>query len=195
LETDEAPLNAGEPAEAEGLAMVAFMGLRTLIVLLAARPIEGYRMNLRVDNVDDTVGNEDIRGDNTGTVDKNLSVSNGDGQVCTVSGLEGSSVGQRAAVAHSTGNDVVGKDAGYLLSGKVGKAGTDSLESSVVGSEDGNILGGVDGVDEVGRVESAGERSQTCGKSGLGGGLGQSKDSVNDVDYTTGEVNIGSCDS
>jgi hypothetical protein len=146
--------------------------------------------DLRVNNVDNTIGHKNIRSNNTGTVDEHLSVSDGDGQISAVSSLEGTSVSQRAAVADCAGDNVVGKHAGDLLSGEVGKTGTDSLESGVVGGEDGNILGGVDGVDKVGSVESTGERSQSCGKSSLRGGLWQSKDSVDDVDNTAGEVNI-----
>jgi hypothetical protein len=40
LETDEAPLKAGEPAVAEGLAMVAFMGLRTLMKVVSCEAIQ-----------------------------------------------------------------------------------------------------------------------------------------------------------
>jgi hypothetical protein len=70
FETDEAPEKAGAPAAAEGLAMVLFMGFRTLgMVLEEMRKLGrvGKRMGcLRVDNVDDTVGDEDVGGDDLG---------------------------------------------------------------------------------------------------------------------------------
>lgn len=148
------------------------------------------KADLRVNNVDNTVGDKNVRNNDAGTVNEDLSVGNGDGQVGAVGSLERSSVLQSAAVADSAGDDVVSEDAGYLLSGEVGKTGTDGLESGVVGREDGDILGGVDGIDKFSCTKSTGERSQSSGKSGLGSGLGDSKDSVDDVDHTTGEVDI-----
>jgi len=140
--------------------------------------------------VDDTVGNENVRGDDASTVDKDLSVSNGDGQVGAVYGLEGGAVGQAAAVTDSAGNNVVGKDACDLLGGEVTKTGADGLESSVAGGEDGDILGGVDGLNKVGSGKSSSEGRQTSGDGSVGSSLGDGKDSVDDVDNTAGESNI-----
>lgn len=140
--------------------------------------------------MNNTVGDENVRGDDASTVDKDLSVDDGDGQVGAINGLEGGTVGQTAAVADGSGNDVVGKDAGDLLGGEVTKTGADGLESSVAGSEDGDILGGVDGLNKVGGGKSSSEGRETCGDGSVGSSLGDGKDRVDDVDNTAGESNI-----
>jgi hypothetical protein len=140
--------------------------------------------------VNNTVGNEDIRDDDAGTIYKDLSANNGDSQVGTVDSLERSSVLEAAAVADSSGNNVVGKDAGDLLNRKVGKTGADSLESSIARGEDGDVLGGVDSLDKLGSSKSTGKRRKTGSDGGVGSSFGDGENSVNNVDNTAGEGNI-----
>jgi hypothetical protein len=140
--------------------------------------------------VHNTVGDENIRSDDAGTVHENLSISNGNGQVCAVDSLERSSIGQTAAVTDSSGNDVVSKDAADLLDGEVGKTRANSLESGVVGCKNGDIFGSVDSLDEVGSGEGTSEGRKTSSDGSAGGRVGNSEDSVNDVDDSAGEGNI-----
>jgi hypothetical protein len=125
------------------------------------------------------------------TVDKDVSTVDRDSEVTSVNSGKNSSVPQTSAVSNGTLDDVVGQDVGDIRGAEVGKSRANGLEGSVGRCEDGNITEVVDGVDKVSGSECAGQRSQAGGQSGVGRLLGKSKDAVDDVDHTAGEVNVG----
>jgi hypothetical protein len=111
--------------------------------------------------VHNTVGNENIGDDDAGVVHEDASIVDGDGQFISVHCRESSSVLQTRAVAgFAANNSVVGKNVGNLLSGEVTKTRADSLESSVVGCEDGDVRCVVDSAEQLGRLERTAKRSQ-----------------------------------
>jgi hypothetical protein len=147
--------------------------------------------DLRIDNVDNTVGNENIGGDDTRAVDEDTATVNGDGQVLAVQSLEHSSVGQTRAVTGSRShNRMVGENISDLLRSKAGKTAADGLECGVIWRKYGDVGGGVNGVQEVGGVEGTTERAQTSSGESVGSAQRQSKNGVDDVDNTTSEVHI-----
>lgn len=191
LETDEAPEKAPAPAAAVGLAMVRLLGFRTLGVLLVRcderRSID---VDLRVNNVNDTTGDEDIRGNDTRGVDKNRAIVNGDGQILAVDSRDDGAVPQGAAVSDSAVYDMVCEDVGQVSGGEGTETRADGLEGSVPGREDGYVAEAVDSGDEAGVGERAGEGGQAGGDGGVGGALGEGEDAVDDVDHTAGEVDV-----
>ena len=86
--------------------------------------------------------------DDAGAVDEDFAVDDGDGDVAAAESGDGA-VGQRAAVGNGAVDDVVLQDGGSLLSSQVAEGRADILERSVVGGEDGQVRGGVDGFGEV----------------------------------------------
>ena len=58
-----------------------------------------------VDDVDNTVGNKDIRGGDLGTVDVDSAVLNTDSDVATTQCLQTGAIGQLRAVANSSVDD------------------------------------------------------------------------------------------
>ncbi len=125
-----------------------------------------------VDNVDNTVGDEDVGGDNASVVHKDATITNGDGKLLSVGGGESSAVLKSGRVANSAlGDDVVGKDASNVLSAEVTKSRADVLESLVVGSEDGDVGSVVDSVQQVGRIDGSTERSKVGSGQCVGSGL------------------------
>jgi hypothetical protein len=114
--------------------------------------------NLRIDDMDDTVGNENIGSDDTCAVNEDTAAVDGDGQVLAVQSLEHSSVGQTRAVAWSRShNRMVGENIGDLLRSKAGKTTANGLECGVVWREDSDVGGSVNGVQEVGGVKGTTE--------------------------------------
>ena len=77
-----------------------------------------------------------------------------------------------------------------LLGSEVGKGRADVLECLVVGCEDCYIRCVVDGVDEIGCVESAAEGGEACSREGVYGSLRQDQQTVDDVDDTSSEVYV-----
>ena len=85
---------------------------------------------------------------------------------------------------------MVGQDIGDLLSGEVAKSRANVLDGLVAGREDGNVGGGVDGLNEVGGIEGSTQRGQAGGTECVRGSLGKDQQGVDDVDNTTGEVDV-----
>jgi hypothetical protein len=138
--------------------------------------------------VDNTVGNQNIRSNNASAVDEDATAVDGDGQVGAVDRLEDSSVSETRAVAgRIANNSVVSEDTSDLVSGKVGKTTGNGLESRIVGSEEGDI-----GRDwhQTSRVKRTNERAQSSSSGSLSVCWGNSKDMVDDVDHTAGEVYV-----
>lgn len=107
-----------------------------------------------VDDVGNTVGNEHVGDDNLCVVDEDTIAADGDGDALAVDGLERSAVGKLGRVPNCTGDDVVGQDAAKLSNADIGCQGGNALESLVGGSENGQVGGVVDGVNEVGLLDS-----------------------------------------
>jgi len=85
---------------------------------------------------------------------------------------------------------VVLEDTGELLHGQVGQSGANGLECGVVGCEDGEVFGAIDGVDQVRLHQSASGVAQAS-IHGSHGGIGwYSEDLVDDMDNTSGKVHI-----
>jgi len=85
---------------------------------------------------------------------------------------------------------VVREDVSQLCRGEVGRSATNSREGQVRGREDRDVAGGVQGVSQVGGLESSGKYSQ-AGTNGCGGDVGRDReDTIDDVYYTTSEVDI-----
>jgi hypothetical protein len=82
---------------------------------------------------------------------------------------------------------VVSEDASDLVSGKVGKAASNGLESRVVWSKEGDV-----GRDwhQTSRVERTNERAQSSSSGSLSVCWGNCKDMVDNVDHTAGEIHV-----
>jgi hypothetical protein len=144
-----------------------------------------------VDDVDNTVGNEDVGSDDTGVVHEDTAVTDGDGELLAVGSGEGSSVLKGGRVANGAlSDDMVGKDAGSVLSAQVAKSGANVLESLVVGSEDCDVGSVVDGFKQLCRIDGSTETNKVGSQQCVGSVLRDSQHAVDDVNNTTGEVNI-----
>ena len=76
------------------------------------------RENLLIDDMDDTVCNEEIGLDDFGAIDEDVFAINGNGKVVAVQSLEHRPVHERGAIAHGTGVDnMIPEDALDLLDG------------------------------------------------------------------------------
>ncbi len=138
----------------------------------------------------DTVGDQDVRHEDLGGVDKGGAVDRGDAQTLAVHGLEGGAVHQGGRVADGAVHDVVLEDASDLLRGHVGQGGADGLEGGVVGRENGHVLGGVQRLHQLGVHEGTGGGGQVGGDGGGGDVFRDGQDGVDDMDHTAGEVHI-----
>lgn len=85
---------------------------------------------------------------------------------------------------------MVGQDIGDLLGGKVGKTRANVLDGGVVWSEDGDVGGSVDSVDEVGCVEGTTQRGEVGSSKRVGSSLGQGQETVDNVNHTASEVHV-----
>jgi len=108
------------------------------------------RWNLRVDDMHNTISDENIRSDDLRAVHEHSSVVDSDSQVCAVNSRNDSPVHQTAAVSDRAVDDVVCQDVGKVGCTETSETRADSLESRVRGREDGNVAEVVDDVDEAG---------------------------------------------
>ena len=99
-------------------------------------------------------------------------------------------VGQRAAVCDGAVDDVVLQDGGSLLSSEVAQGRANVLKRSVVGGEDGQVGGRVDGLGEVGGVNCTQERTQASFLSDHADVRGNGEEAIDDMDHTTVECNV-----
>lgn len=139
--------------------------------------------------MDDAVGDEDVGDDNLGRVDENLAVDDADVELGAVEGGQGG-VGQATAVADDTVDDVVLEDIGEGLGGQVGGHAADGGKGLVGRGKDGHIGQAGQGVAEAGGSNGANKRSQVGGTRGRDDALGHGEDLVDDVDDTSGEVDV-----
>lgn len=111
-----------------------------------------------IDHVDNTVCDENIGNGDLGAVYEDATLlANGDCEVGAVEGGQSSAVGNSRRVTNGAGNNVVGQDAGNVLSGEVAKSRANVLESLVGRSKDGDVGCGVNRLDEVGGVQCTAE--------------------------------------
>jgi hypothetical protein len=152
-----------------------------------ARPSE----NLRIDDMDNTVGNENIGSNDARAVNEDTATVDGDSQVLAVQSLEHGAILQARAVAGLHSNDrMIGENVLDLVGSEASESATDSLERGVVWRENGDVRGGVNGAEEGGCVKGTTERAQTSSGESVGSHQGQSKDRVDDVNDTSGEIYI-----
>lgn len=141
-----------------------------------------------VNNVHDAVGDEDISQHDLGIVDVNVAVADRDVDGLAGEGLDGR-VGEGRAVGDCAGDDVVLQDGGEVFLRDVVE-GAEGGEGVVVGGEDCDVLGGEEGVDEVGGGGGAREGGQVGGGGGVDDVLGDGEDGVDDVDDAAGELDV-----
>lgn len=137
----------------------------------------------------DTVGDQDVSGDDAGAVHEDFAVDDGDGDVAAAEGGDGA-IGQRAAVGDGAVNDVVLQDGSSLLGSEVAQGRADVLKRSVVGSEDGQVGCGVDSFGEVGGVDSTQESTQTSFLGDHADVRGNGEEAIDDMDHTTVECDV-----
>lgn len=192
-EAELAPVKAGVPAVADSVGASVAMGFRTLYGVSVAFPckIGPDELDLLINDMYDTVSNKHVGNDNLGGVDPDTALLiNSDGQVSTIERLQRCAILQAGAVSNSAADDVVGQDAGNVLLSGVGQGGSNGGEGLVGRREDGKVRGLIDGADEVCGIEGAIEGCEVGSEGGLGGAHGEGENGVDDVDYTTGEVDV-----
>ena len=156
--------------------------------------------------MDYAIGHEDIGQDNFGAVDKDITISNRDGQTPSVPGRQRGAVRQCGAVSNGSVHDyltvsgrtaslpsrltVIIKNTSQLFRSQICRGRTNVLESIVVWDEHGDVFSRIDRIDQLRRLQSTYGRAQ----SSL---LRRHRDfqrfcqhPIDDVDYTTGEVYI-----
>jgi hypothetical protein len=106
---------------------------------------------LRIDDVHHAVVDQNVRQDDLCLVDIDGAVFHAQSQVGALERLDGAilNVGR---IVDGADNDVVLEDAAKHGGGQVSEKVANAIESSVVGCENGDILGRVDGVNHVGLV-------------------------------------------
>ena len=142
-----------------------------------------------VEDVQDTVGEQDVGGDDAGAVHEDFTVDDGDGDVVAAEGGN-CAVGQRAAVGDGAVDDVVLQDRGGFFGGQVGEGGADVLEGGVVWCEDGQIGGGCDGFGEAGCVDGTEEGAETGFLSDGADVRREGEQTIDNVDHSTIEGNV-----
>ena len=85
---------------------------------------------------------------------------------------------------------MVFQDAGQLSHGQVADGGSDGLEGSIVGNEDGHVHEVIHGADQVGLGQGTSNGAETSGLSGGSNGLRDGENGIDDVDDTSGEVDV-----
>ena len=139
--------------------------------------------------MEDTVGEQDVCGDDASAVHEDFAVDDGDGDVAATESGDGA-VGQRAAVCYGAVDDVVLEDFGSLLGSEVAQGRADILERSVVGGEDGQIWGGVDGLGQVRCVNGTQECTQASFLGNDADVRWESEEAVDDMDHTSVKCDV-----
>ena len=148
--------------------------------------IEKY---IPVNNVSNTVGNQDVSSDNLGAVDKNVSVLDPDVQVGALEGGDGA-IGNVGAVDNLAGDHVVSEDAAQLLGGQAGDEVADGGKGIVGGDEDGEVGSGVEDILDSGLADGAKGGRQVRGEESVGDVGGEVEDAVDHVDCAAGVVDV-----
>lgn len=186
--TELAPENAASWVLAVGSAVAEdFSGLRTLNIL-ALDPF-AMDVDLRINDVDDTVGDEHVGDDDLGLVDVDSAVVNLDVNLLTSSSGE-SAVLEVGAVANSVVDNMVPEDVHEIRLAGVGEDGANVGKGAVAGRKDGDVPGAGEVGDQLGLGESTSNGGEVGSNGSVGKVLGDSKNTVDDVDDTTSEVEI-----
>lgn len=85
---------------------------------------------------------------------------------------------------------MVFEDGGELLHGQVADSGANSFEGIVIGHEGSDVHGRVEGTDEAGVIEGTNSGAEASSDSGGGDVDWYSQDGVDDVNDTSGEVDV-----
>lgn len=142
-----------------------------------------------VENVQDTVREQDVGSDDTSAVDEDFALNDGDGDVvATESGDR--AVGQRAAVRDGAVDHVVLQDLGGFFSSEVGQSRRNVLESSVDGSKDGEVRRRVDSFSQVRCIDGTEERAKSSLLSNSADIRRYSKKAVNYMNDSTIKGNV-----
>ena len=169
-------------AVAEGLS-----GLRTLKTLVCYSSI--IDVNLPVNDVNNTVGDEDIGDDDLGLVDIDSAVVDGNVDILAIGRSEGT-VLECAAVAKSVVDDVVLENILEISLAGIGKDGANVGKRAVAGNKDGNVSF----TGEIWQKLRLYEGASSGGKVGSDGSIGDvlrdGKNAVDDVNDTAGEVEV-----
>jgi hypothetical protein len=139
--------------------------------------------------MDDTIADQQVWDGDAGSVDVDGAVNDADVQLSAILCSQGC-VLERCAVRNAVFNDMVAKRVGEVLGGQVGEDTANSIESVVVGGEDGDIPQRSDRFRKVGTFNGTGSSGEVGVRQGVGHVHGDGKDSVNDVDDTAREVKV-----
>lgn len=96
--------------------------------------------NLLVDDVSNTIGNENVRDDDLSGVEEDVAVVNSNLDRAALEGGNGLSILEGAAVAHSAVDNVVLQDGGELLSGQRSDQVGNGGEGTVLRGKDSDVL-------------------------------------------------------
>lgn len=142
-----------------------------------------------VNDVEDTVGDEDIRNDNLGLIDKDITIMNNNVNILSLRSSK-STVLQRAAVSNSTVDNMVLENALKIITAKITDDRTNIGKCSVVRCKDGNVLLLDDILSNVSLGKGTDDGGEVGGDGSVGEVLGDGKDLVDDVNGTTGKVEV-----
>jgi hypothetical protein len=139
--------------------------------------------------MDNTLFDEHIRKNDLGAIDEDIVAINRDGEVAIGDSRQLGAVYEVGRVGNNIRHDVVSKNARKLGHGHVCEGGADGLEGLVVGDKGGQI-GGERSTGQAGVGNSAQSGGLVEGIEGGRDVLWNSQKVVNDVDDTTGKVDI-----
>ena len=148
-----------------------------------------------VNDVDDTAAEQDVGVDDLGAVDIVAAVDVLNSQVATNEG--GNSClarGDISAVEDAVVHHVVAQDGDELSDRGIGECITNGLESIVVRSKNSDVVQAAEGGCQVEFLSRTSKRSQVGVCQGRSEVSGDGKGAVDDVDHTSGEVEIGAGD-
>jgi hypothetical protein len=146
-------------------------------------------MDLPVNNVEDSVGDEDIRDNDLGLIDPDSSVLDKNVELLATSSVEGA-VLKRRAVADGAGDDMILKNILEIRLAQVGQDGTNIGKGAVARSKDGDVPGAAEVGDQVGLGEGASNGGEVGGDGSVGDVLGDVENAVDDMNDTAGEVEV-----
>ena len=144
---------------------------------------------LPVDNVDNTISNQDIRHDNASTVNVDAILLR-DGDINILTTYSGLGTVHNVAAVHDTLDDVVLEDHAQGIHGEVSDDRRDGSKGVVVWHEDGDVLHLVKVRDHICLHESAGGSGEATLNSSAGEVHGDHKHLVDDVDDAAVELDI-----
>jgi hypothetical protein len=141
--------------------------------------------------MDNAISNQDIRGNHACSVDKVCAILDSDGQVLTESGLKSGAVLECAGVSRRAAvHDVIRKDVLQILLFQTFKGAIDGSECLAGGRKYSKVGGVLNGINQASCVDCATEGGQVCGSSCIEDADRESENTINNVDYAAGEVEI-----